>query len=113
MLLRASGQLELLSDGGMLLGVSASALYVRGTVELAAGDLLLAYSDGVVESQNDSEEEFGVTRLETELRRAQDADTEAVLFSVLAAVQDFAAPHPLIDDMSLITIRRRLDTTFV
>lgn len=108
MLLRSSGELELLSDGGLLLGVSATALYVRGTVELGPGDLLLVYSDGVIESLNNSEEEFGISRLETELRRSQDAATEAVLFSVLAAVQDFAAPHPLIDDMSLVTIRRRV-----
>jgi hypothetical protein len=33
-------------------------------------------------------------RLQTELRRAQGGSTEAVLFSVLGAVQDFAAPRP-------------------
>ena len=105
-LLRANGKLELLSDGGLLLGVVANAPYVRGSVELGFGDLLLAYSDGVVESLNRSEEEFGMERLERQLRKSKDGSAESVLFSVLAAVQDFAAPHPLVDDMSLVIIRR-------
>ncbi len=44
-------------------------------------------------------------RLETELRRAQGGSAEAVLFSVLGAVQDFAAPRPLTDDMTLIIVK--------
>jgi serine phosphatase RsbU (regulator of sigma subunit) len=106
LLLRANGELELLSDGGLLLGVVAAAPYARGCVELGPGDVLLAYSDGVIESLNNIEEEFGYGRLEAELRRAQTASADAVLFSVLGAVQDFAATHPLVDDMSLVIVRR-------
>ena len=53
-------------------------------------------------------EEFGYARLETQLRRAQTDSADAVLFSVLGAVQDFAATHPLVDDMSLVIVRRRM-----
>jgi len=106
MLLRANGELELLSEGGLLLGVVPTASYRRGSVELGPGDVLLAYSDGVLESLNKSEEEFGSKRLETQLRRAQTDSAEAVLFSVLGAVQDFAATHPIVDEMSLGIIRR-------
>jgi sigma-B regulation protein RsbU (phosphoserine phosphatase) len=118
LLLRANGEVELLSEGGLLLGVVAAAPYVRGSVELGPGDVLLAYSDGVLESLNKSEEEFGRGRLEQQLRRATitsgssraESDhvlsAEGVLFSVLAAVQDFAATHPIVDDMSLVIIRR-------
>jgi serine phosphatase RsbU (regulator of sigma subunit) len=106
LLLRANGKLELLSDGGLLLGVVPAAPYARGCVELGPGDVLLAYSDGVLESLNNIEEEFGYARLEAELRRAQTASADAVLFSVLGAVQDFAATHPLVDDMSLVIVRR-------
>src|SRR6266853_651256 len=47
LLLRANGKLELLSDGGLLLGVIPAAPYIGGRVELGRGDVLLAYSDGV------------------------------------------------------------------
>lgn len=122
MLLRESGKLEQLTEGGMLLGVVQDATYVRGSVELGPGDVLLAYSDGVIESLNRADEEFGIARLETQLRQAIMAPTatssnaplnladedsaESVLFSVLAAVQDFAGTHPLVDDLSLVIIRR-------
>jgi len=89
-LLRANGNLELLSEGGLLLGVVAGARYVKGSVELGAGDVLLAYTDGVLESVNGADEEFGYARIEEQLRRAQSDPADAVLFSVLGAVQDFA-----------------------
>jgi serine phosphatase RsbU (regulator of sigma subunit) len=112
MLLRADGELELLSDGGLLLGVIPTASYSTGSVKLNSGDVLLAYSDGVIESRNGVEEEFGFARLESQLRQANSlgGSAESLLFSVLAAVQDFAATHPLVDDLSLAVVRRDAGT---
>jgi serine phosphatase RsbU (regulator of sigma subunit) len=107
LLLRKNGQLELLSDGGPVLGAVPAAVFERGTVRLRGGDLLLACSDGILESFNEAEQEFGNMRLQTELRRAQGGSAEAVLFSVLGAVQDFAAPRPLTDDMTLMVVKNR------
>jgi serine phosphatase RsbU (regulator of sigma subunit) len=106
LLLRASGELEFLSEGGLLLGVVPAAPYVSGCFELGVGDVLMIYSDGITESINSSGKEFGYARLEAQLRRAQAGPADAVLFSVLGAVQDFAAACPLVDDMSLAIVRR-------
>jgi serine phosphatase RsbU (regulator of sigma subunit) len=105
LLLRKDGQLELLSDGGPVLGAVPVAAFERGSVILRGGDLLLACSDGILESFNEADQEFGNMRLQNELRSAQRGSAEAVLFSVLGAVQDFAAPRPLTDDMTLMVIR--------
>ena len=105
LLLRACGRLESLSEGGMLLGMAADASFTTGRVELGAGDILLAYSDGVIESRNNADQEFGGERLEAELRLARTDSADRVLFSVLAAVQDFAAPNALTDDTSLVVVR--------
>jgi serine phosphatase RsbU (regulator of sigma subunit) len=107
MLLRADGRLESLSIGGPLVGVLPEASFVRGSVELRPGDLLLAYSDGVLESRNNADQEFDYERLEAELRRAPTGSADAALFSVLGAVQDFAAARAQADDMTLVVIRRR------
>jgi serine phosphatase RsbU (regulator of sigma subunit) len=121
LLLRANGELEKLSEGGMLLGVVPGTPYVSGSFQLLAGDVLMIYSDGITESVNSADEEFGDARLEAQLRRARAGNrtsgagndgphadgADAVLFSVLGAVQDFAAASPLIDDMSLAVVRRR------
>jgi serine phosphatase RsbU (regulator of sigma subunit) len=105
LLLRADGQLESLSEGGPVLGVMPLAAFACGTVQVRAQDVMLVCSDGILESFDDSEREFGVQRLEAEFRRAQGGSAEAVLFSVLGAVQDFAAPRPLTDDMTLVIVR--------
>jgi serine phosphatase RsbU (regulator of sigma subunit) len=111
-LLRANGELESLSEGGLLLGVLPDAEYVSGSFKLSAGDVLMIYSDGITESLNNRSEEFGGARLEQQLRRAQSASADTtgsadtMLFSVLGAVQDFAATRSLIDDMSLVIVQR-------
>src|SRR4029079_347650 len=107
LLLRRDGILELLSDGGPVLGAVPDASFERGNAQLKSGDLLLACSDGILESFNEAEQEFGAMRLQTELRRAQGGSAESVLFSVLGAVQDFAAPRPLTDDMTLMVVKNR------
>ena len=106
LLLRANGELESLSEGGLLLGVVPEASYVSGSFKLRAGDVLMVYSDGVTESLSNAGEEFGYARLEAQLRRAQTGSADTMLFSVLGAVQDFAATRSLIDDMSLVIVRR-------
>jgi serine phosphatase RsbU (regulator of sigma subunit) len=105
MLLSADSQLELLSEGGPVLGVVPRATFDRGTVQLKTDDVMLVCSDGILESFDEAEREFGSQRLETEFRRAQGASAEATLFSVLGAVQDFAAPRPLTDDMTLVIVK--------
>ncbi len=105
LLLRADGRLESLSDGGPMLGVVPSASFACGTVQLRSEDVMLVCSDGILESFDEADREFGVQRLEAEFRRAQGGSAEATLFSVLGAVQDFAAPRPLTDDMTLVIVR--------
>ena len=104
LLLRADGRLESLSEGGPLLGVVSAARFDQGRVQLAAGEALLICSDGILESFNEADQEFGMERLEAELRSAAPGSADAVLFSVLGAVQDFAAPRPLTDDMTLVVV---------
>jgi serine phosphatase RsbU (regulator of sigma subunit) len=105
-LLRANGVMEMLTDGGLLLGALAEAKYVAGSCKLGAGDTLLIYSDGITESLNSKGQEFGYERLERYLRSCHQSSADSILFSVLGAVQDFAAARPLVDDMSLAVVRR-------
>jgi serine phosphatase RsbU (regulator of sigma subunit) len=111
LLLRGKGKLELLSEGGPLLGVIPAAGFAQGSVQLDAGELLLICSDGILESFNEADQEFGIERLESELRSAASGSASSVLFSVLGSVQDFAAPRPLTDDMTLVVIKRAGSST--
>ena len=106
LVLRADGELERLCEGGLLLGVLGDAEYSRGVVQLNYGDMLVVYSDGIIESLNHAGQEFGYERLEAQLRKSRADSADSVLFSVLGAVQDFAGTRPLVDDMSLAVVRR-------
>src|SRR5260370_17716444 len=70
LLLRSNGELESLSEGGLLLGVTPAAPFIGGCVELGLGDVLLIYSDGIIESRNNKEEKSRYARRNRQLRRA-------------------------------------------
>ena len=105
-LLRADGRTCLLDVGGPLLGAIENAEYESAQVLLEPGDTLVAYSDGVLECRNSSEEEFGVDRLMAALQQAERRSAHDTLMTLLAAVQDFANGRPLSDDLSLTVIQR-------
>ncbi len=110
-LLRADGRTCLLDVGGPLLGAIEGAEYQSGELLLEPGDTLLAYSDGVLECRNSSEEEFGVDRLMAALRQAKQRSAHDTLMMLLAVVQDFANGRPLSDDVSLSVIQRKANGT--
>ncbi len=58
LLVRADGTIELLEEGGMVLGMFESVPYAEGIVELRSGDTLFIYSDGVTETWNPEGEEY-------------------------------------------------------
>jgi serine phosphatase RsbU (regulator of sigma subunit) len=107
LLLRVDGHLESLSDGGPVLGVVPEASFARGSDQLNYGDVLLVYSDGILEAHNYADEEFGFDQLEVQLRSSRNGFADAILFSMLGAVQDFVGGCPQADDMSLVVVRRR------
>lgn len=107
LLLRAGGQLEKLAVGGPLVGAVAGVPYSNGYASLAAGETLVGYSDGVVECRNRNGEDFEAERLAAAARSAGGSSASAILFSVLAATQDFAAAQPRADDVALLVVHRR------
>lgn len=63
MLIRSDGTIERLDAGGPVLGVLADATYRDERVEVAAGDRLVLFTDGITEARNRADEEFGEERL--------------------------------------------------
>jgi serine phosphatase RsbU (regulator of sigma subunit) len=106
LLLRAAGGIEELSDGGPLLGALPFDSFAQSSAQLKPGDALVIYSDGILDSTDPSGEQFGPRRLEELLRHVQSQDADALLLSLLGAVQDHASGTPIQDDMSLVEIRR-------
>jgi sigma-B regulation protein RsbU (phosphoserine phosphatase) len=85
----------------------ASARYMEGTEDLAPGDLLVAYSDGLTEACNEAGEEFGVERLERLLPALREHDPETTGTMILKNLDEFLGPARLSDDLSLVIIARQ------
>jgi serine phosphatase RsbU (regulator of sigma subunit) len=111
LLLRHNQAVERLEKGGPMLGALQRATYDSGSVQLNPGDILLAYSDGVTECRNSEDEEFEIGRLSAAMNAVGGASANQVLFSTLGSVLDFADACSPQDDLTLLVVRRREDTT--
>jgi sigma-B regulation protein RsbU (phosphoserine phosphatase) len=81
--------------------------YQAGVVRLRPGDLLLMYTDGVVEARNAAGEEFNALRLESYLAGCGSAGADAVVRGLLGKVEDFAGDTPQYDDVTALALRWR------
>jgi len=77
---------------------------VVAEAQLAAGDILAIYTDGIVEAMNANQEEFGEGRLVQTLRENRHLDATSLLDTVVAAVRQFAAGEQS-DDLTLLVAR--------
>lgn len=107
LLLRGDEVVNRLDAGGPMLGAVRNAVFETGSVTLDAGDMVVAYSDGVTECRNAQEDEFEMERLTVAARAVSGASATKALFSLLGTVLDFAGSCSPGDDMTLMVVRRR------
>jgi phosphoserine phosphatase RsbU/P len=100
---RASGQIERLEAGGLPLGIRADGRYDSGSAALAPGDLLVIFTDGLVEALNEREEEFGEMRLLQALGEKQ-GSAEEKLSHLLASVGVFVGATRQYDDITCLMV---------
>jgi phosphoserine phosphatase RsbU/P len=105
LLFRADGSFEELGEGGMLLGVQRGNVYAEGSVELAEGDLLLLYTDGLIEGTDQQNEEFGEERVHVFGQEHRGLEAKKFVDALNAALLEFLGEEPLTDDLTLIAMR--------
>lgn len=94
-----------LETGGPVLGLLPDATFEQGEVALEDGDLLVLYSDGVVEATNTMGVEFGEARVLQTGREKWDRTARQVQKAILEQVTKFIGREPLRDDMTLLVLR--------
>ena len=104
--MRASGESEMLEGGGPVLGILPIAPYGEMRMQLGTGDLLAIYSDGVTEANNPNYDEFGEERLTEVLRQHREEPAVAIVNAVMKAVTEFAAGAAQADDITLVIAKR-------
>jgi len=102
----AAGTVEQLAPGGLPLGILPDGEYREGRTLLQPGDVLVAYSDGVTETQNPKGEEFGAARLQSVVQQNTDRTASAIRDKIEAALSAFAQGTPAVDDITLLIVKR-------
>ena len=94
-----------LDTGGTVVGLFSTMHYEQAVVELEPGDLLLAFTDGLTEPENNYGEEYGEARLLEVARRALGSRPELLVEEIYRSVSDWTGSPELQDDMTLLVAR--------
>jgi serine phosphatase RsbU (regulator of sigma subunit) len=107
MVLRArTGVWEELETGGMPLGLEASESYEERAVEgLEAGDVLLAATDGLWESDNERKEAFGLDRVRGIVEEMQGRPAAEIAGALDERLRAFCHPRKPEDDVTFVVVR--------
>jgi serine phosphatase RsbU (regulator of sigma subunit) len=102
---RASGQIERLEAGGLPLGIARGARHNYGNATLSSGDLLVIFTDGVVEAQNSTGEQYGEPRLLQLLSSPPASSAGDDLRRLMASVDTFVGTARQHDDITCLVLR--------
>ena len=102
---RSTG-VEELADTDLVLGVVTRAEYRHRTLQLAAGDSLVLFTDGLTEAENASGEDLQSTQFAQRLKRMHGATADEVTAEVELLVGAHMAEAPLADDVTLVVVSR-------
>lgn len=106
LLCHPNGEIELLEEGGIILGMLSNFAYRSAEICFEPGDLFFGYTDGVNEAINLREEEFGEERL-TEIVKTRRTDSPRTIADVMwQSILDFSQNQPQEDDVTMLILKR-------
>lgn len=95
-----------MDKGDAALGLLAAATFAEHSIELTRGDVLLAYSDGITDAQNEGGEFFGEQRLLDLLPQFRDFPTERIGENLISELDRFIGQAKASDDVTVAILRR-------
>ncbi|PYR78585.1 MAG: hypothetical protein DMF87_13575 [Acidobacteria bacterium] len=104
-LLFSAAGVRKLEKGGTIVGMFADPQYEQEEIQLAPGDLLAVFSDGVTEALNAADEEYGEGRARSAIAPNWLEPSNAVLQALLESVRAFAQGAPQNDDVTALIVR--------
>jgi serine phosphatase RsbU (regulator of sigma subunit) len=93
-----------LKSGGIPVGLFKESQFCSSELQLETGDVLVAYTDGITETENSLGELWGQKRLEDLLRSCPGATSEQMIKRILDELSAFANGQQQRDDMTLLVI---------
>jgi sigma-B regulation protein RsbU (phosphoserine phosphatase) len=99
-------KIEMLQPTGPVLGPSPEASYFLESINFHLNDILVIYSDGVVEASNNKEVFYEENRLVNLIKKVKDKNPKEIVYAILDDVIKFAKNGVYTDDKTLVVIKR-------
>lgn len=106
LIVKKDGRVDRLESGGTVLGFFPDANYRSGSYTLDPGDLMFLYTDGVSESINDQEEEFGVERIIELLTKYRERSVGLIQEAIVSVIKEFVQNQQQSDDITFLLLKR-------
>jgi sigma-B regulation protein RsbU (phosphoserine phosphatase) len=106
-LIRAGGSVERLTTGGMMVGAFEWATYEEAGAALAPDDVLLIFSDGISEAENEIAEEYGDERLVRFAIENRALSANELRAAIFAEVDTWSGARERDDDQTLVIVKGR------
>ena len=108
---RSTGEIEVVETSGLAAGIDEGPVFKRSVKDyrfrMESGDILLLYTDGLIESQNASGDEFGMDRLGQLIKENFERSSQDLVNFITADVARFSEGMAQTDDITLIAIEKR------
>ena len=88
-----------------MIGLFPHMNYEEATIDLESGDVLVAFTDGVIEALNAKEEEFGEDRLKDLLRRVVDLPVQQISSAISAELKNWIQDAAQYDDLTFVVLK--------
>jgi sigma-B regulation protein RsbU (phosphoserine phosphatase) len=103
---RRNGAIDEVNSSGLPLGILEIDNYRDEDAVLEPGDLLLLFTDGLTEAEDDDDEEFGVERLKEVVAGLDGASAEEACDAILTEVGRHLGEGSMQDDATLLVVER-------
>ncbi|HUX06837.1 MAG TPA: SpoIIE family protein phosphatase [Acidobacteriota bacterium] len=105
LLISRDGGISTLRKGGLALGLLPGSEYVEEEIALSPGDIIVFFTDGITESFNPMEEEYGDERFQKLLVENRHRSAQEIFDAVLQDIKEFVGEAPQHDDLTLLVIK--------
>jgi sigma-B regulation protein RsbU (phosphoserine phosphatase) len=100
-----TGALTRLNSSCPPIGISLEETCKPASADLITGDVLVFYTDGITEAQNQLGEEFGAERLSAVVRRGSSLSAEELMIDVFSSAADFCGEAGFNDDVTILVVK--------
>jgi sigma-B regulation protein RsbU (phosphoserine phosphatase) len=105
--LSSNGRVNRLQRGGVLIGVERDSAYKEGVLKLKNGELLVIYTDGIIDQESPDGEPYGEQRMMEYFRNNAQQSLDGMIEKLFANLLAFGQNN-LKDDMTVVLLRRNI-----